>query len=177
MQNSDFWTRITSLYESQTWPVVLFMYNSVLSIRKTSLYWSNTSSVVFARKTAWLASELLVSMGPSPHVWILDGKWRLLDRNNKSLFVPDISCIFACTKRQVRFGSHGELLFCSKRRCFASKNHRWGLGPTETSNSDANHAVLQACNDRWGLGSLQTCISDQKVAVLHAKTTNEGWNP
>ena len=37
MQNFDFWTRITSLYGSLTSPVVLFMQNSVISIRNTSL--------------------------------------------------------------------------------------------------------------------------------------------
>ena len=57
MQNWDFWTRITSLYGSQTWPVVLCMYNSMVNIRITSLYRSQPSSVVFACKTAWLASE------------------------------------------------------------------------------------------------------------------------
>ena len=50
-------------------------------------------------------------------------------------------------------GTHRDLLFRSKRRCFASKNQTWGVGPIETSNSDANHAVL------------------------HAKTTEEGWDP
>ena len=45
-----------------------------------------------AYKTAWLASELLVSMSPISHVWFLDSKQRLLDPNNKSLWVPDITC-------------------------------------------------------------------------------------
>ena len=45
-----------------------------------------------AYKTAWLASELLVSMSPISHVWFLDAKYRLLDRNNKFLWVPDITC-------------------------------------------------------------------------------------
>ena len=94
MQNSAFWTRVTSLYGSQTWPVVLCMYNSGINIRNTSLYGAQPSSVVFACKTAWLASESLVSMGPSPHVWFLDAKQRLLDPNNKSLWVPDITCRF-----------------------------------------------------------------------------------
>ena len=89
----DQWTRTTSLYRYQTWPVVLCMYNDVLSIRNTSLYGSPPSSVVFgcttatfgtekqismgprhemsfcACKAAWLAPELLVSMGSSPHLW------------------------------------------------------------------------------------------------------------
>ena len=94
MQNSVFWSRITSLYGSQTSPVALWMQNSVICIRLTSLYGSQPSSVVFACKTAWLASESLVSMGPSPHLWFLQAKQRLLDPNSKSLCVPDITCRF-----------------------------------------------------------------------------------
>ena len=68
------------------------MQSSVISSRITSLYGSQTSSVVFACKTAtfgpaytsmgtrpdlsfcacktaWLAPELLDSMGSSPHLW------------------------------------------------------------------------------------------------------------
>ena len=100
MQISAFWTRVTSLYGSQTWPVVLYMYNRGLNIRITSLYESQPSSVVFACKTAWLASESLVSMGPSPHVWFLDAKQRLMDRNNKSLWVPDVTCRFVLVKQR-----------------------------------------------------------------------------
>ena len=100
MQNSAFWTRVTCLYGSQTWPIILCMYNSGLNIRITSLYESQPSSVVFACKKAWLASESLVSMGPSPHVWFLDAKQRLMDRNNKSLWVPDITCRFMLVKQR-----------------------------------------------------------------------------
>ena len=50
------------------------------------------------------------------------------------------------------------------------------MGPIETSDSDANHAVLHAQNDRWGLEPLETCNSAPKVAVLHAKTTDKGWD-
>ena len=98
-------------------------------------------------------------------------------------------------------GTHRDLLFGSKSRCFASKNHTWGLGPMETSDSDANHAVLHVQNDwwglepiqsfyscakdavmcaqnhRWDLGPIQTCKSGHKVAVLNAKTTDKGWDP
>ena len=76
------------------------MYNSGLNIRITSLYESQPSSVVFACKTAWLASESLVSMGPSPHVWFLDAKQSLMDRNNKSLWVPDVTCRFVLVKQR-----------------------------------------------------------------------------
>ena len=61
-----FWTRITSPYGSQTWPVILCMYNSVLRISITSLHWSPPSSVDFDRKTTSFGTELQVSMCPRP---------------------------------------------------------------------------------------------------------------
>ena len=77
-----------------------------------------------------------------------------------------------------------------------SKNHRWGLGPVESSHSgpnvavldekpqkragthrdwysNSNHFVFHAQNDSWGLGSIETCNSDPKVAVLQCK--NHRW--
>ena len=92
MQNSDFWTGITSLYVSQTSPVVLCMYYSVISNRITCLYISHPFSLVFACKTATFGAELQVSMGPRPHLSFLDAKQRLFDQNNKSLWVPDLTC-------------------------------------------------------------------------------------
>ena len=98
------------------------MQNSVISTRNTSLYGSQPSSVVFgcktatfgpeqqgfmcprchlslcACKTASLAQVLLVPMGPSLHLWFLDAKQQLLEQNNKSLWVPDITCRFVHEK-------------------------------------------------------------------------------
>ena len=48
------------------------------------------------------------------------------------------------------------------------------MGPIETSDSDAEHAVLNAQNDRWSLGPIETCNSAPKLAVLQAKTTDKG---
>ena len=45
------------------------MQNNEISIRNTSPYGSQPSSVVFACKTATLGPELQVSMGPRPHLW------------------------------------------------------------------------------------------------------------
>ena len=145
MQNSDFSTRITSLYGSRPTSVVFArkaatlgseldvsmgprlhlwffcIQNSDFSTKIASLYWSQPSSVVlcittatlwpelivsigprlcFACKTTWLASELLVSMGPSPHLWFLHSKQRLLDQNYKSLLVPDFACWFVNAKQR-----------------------------------------------------------------------------
>ena len=39
----------------------------------------------------------------------------------------------------------------------------------ETSNSGANHAVLQTQNDRLGLGPIETINSGHNVAVVNAQ--------
>ena len=64
MQTCDFWSKITSLYGSQTWPVVLCMQNGVITIRNTSLYGSQPSCVVLGCKTATFGPEYQVSMCP-----------------------------------------------------------------------------------------------------------------
>ena len=70
------------------------MQNSVPSIRITSFHVSQPSCVVFGFKTATLGLELQVSVGPRPHLWFLHAKQRLLDQNNKSLWVPDMTFRF-----------------------------------------------------------------------------------
>ena len=73
--------------------------------------------------------------------------------------------------------THRDLLFWTRSRCFACKNHRWGLGPIDTSNSCAKDAALHAQNHSWGLEPQQTCKSGHKVAVLHEKNTDEVFDP
>ena len=59
---------------SQISPVVLCMQNNVISIRTTSLYGSQPSSVAFACKTASFGSELSVSNGPGLRLLICEWK-------------------------------------------------------------------------------------------------------
>ena len=47
-----------------------------------------------AFKTATLGPELQVSDGPRPHLWFFHAKQRLLEQNNKSILVPDMTCRF-----------------------------------------------------------------------------------
>ena len=47
-----------------------------------------------ACETVRLQSEILGSMGPSPNLFSLHSKQQLLDPNNKSQLVPDITCRF-----------------------------------------------------------------------------------
>ena len=65
--------------------MIFSIQNCAFSTRIASLYCSQTSPVVFAFKTVTLAPELQVSIGPSPNLWFLDAKQRLLDENFKSL--------------------------------------------------------------------------------------------
>ena len=69
MQNSVFWIRISSLYGSQTSPgdctceTARLAPELLVSIGPIPHLW------FFAFKTASLAPELQVSMRPSPHLW------------------------------------------------------------------------------------------------------------
>ena len=78
MQNCDFRNRIISLYGSQTSSVVLSTHNSVFSTD----YMGSIPHVWFcACKSATLAHELLVSIGPSPHLWFSHAKQRLWNKH------------------------------------------------------------------------------------------------
>ena len=59
--------------------MVICIQNNVISIRITSLYGSQTSSVVFACKTATFGAELQVSMGPRLRLLICECKTACLD--------------------------------------------------------------------------------------------------
>ena len=94
MQNNDFRIRLTSVYGSQTSSVVLNVHNSVLCTRIKRQYGFQPSPVVLCMQTATLALELLVSIVPCPHLRFLHANQRLLDPTSKCLWVPDITCRF-----------------------------------------------------------------------------------
>ena len=94
MQNSEFMTRLTSLYVVQTSSVVFACKPATFGPKLHVSMGPRTHLWFSSCKTPCLASELLVSMGPSPHLWFLHSKQRPLEPNNKSLWVPDITCRF-----------------------------------------------------------------------------------
>ena len=100
IQNSDIGTRLTSLYGSQTSSVVMSKHNSVLSPRIKRLYGFQPSRVVLCCKSATLAHELLVSVGPSPHLWFLHAKQRLLYEHT-SLYGFQTSTVASCIHNSV----------------------------------------------------------------------------
>ena len=100
MQNSVISIRITSLYGFQPSSVVLSTHNSVLSTRIKRQYEFQPSPVVLFMQTATLALDLLVPIGPSPHLRFLHANQRLLDQNRMSLWVPDVTCDFVYAKQR-----------------------------------------------------------------------------
>ena len=65
-QNSDFWTRITSLYGSQISTVVLCMQYSVISTRITSLHGSQTSPVILCKQNSVISIRITGLYGSQP---------------------------------------------------------------------------------------------------------------
>ena len=94
IHNSAFWTRISSLYVSQTSSVVLSTHNCVLNTRIKRLSVFQPSPVVLCMQNSDFSTWIASLYGPSPHLCFLHAKQRLLDPNNKSLRVPDITCRF-----------------------------------------------------------------------------------
>ena len=118
IQNRDFWTRITNLYGSQTWPVVLCMQNSVISTWKTSLLWVPAlmcgfwmqNSDLWTRITSLYGSQTLpiilcmyngvISIrinnlyGSQPSSVVYACKTATFWPDLQSLRVPDLTCRF-----------------------------------------------------------------------------------
>ena len=69
MRNSDFKTRILSIYESQTSPVDMCMQNSVLTTRINSLYGSQPSlAFIDPRPQLWICTCKAACLPPDKQV-------------------------------------------------------------------------------------------------------------
>ena len=145
------------------------MCNSVLSIRNTSLYCSQTSSVVFACKTSWLASELLVSIGSSPHVFFSmqnSDFWIEIT----SLYVSQTSPVVFCmhysvisTRNTFLYGSqHLSLAFVCKTATFGAE--------LQVSMCTKPHLSFCACKTaRIASESLASMGPSPHLLFFHAK--------
>ena len=116
MQNSDFWTRITSLYGSRlhlsfcecktAWlasDLLVSMFSSphlwfcackmaTLGIELQVSMGPRPHLLFCVCKTAWLAPELLVSTGPSRHLWFLHANSDFWTRLT-NLYESQTSCV------------------------------------------------------------------------------------
>ena len=159
----------------------------------SSLYGSQPASVVFACKTApfWaeyqismgprhdlsfcacktasLASELLVSMGPSPHVCFLDAKQRLLDRKNKSLWVPDITCRFVDAKQR-DLQQNDKSIWVPALICdFFMQNSDFMTRLTSLYGSKTSSVVFACKTATYGPECESLCVPDFTCRFVHAK--------
>ena len=100
MQNSAFRTSLTSLYGSQTSSVVLSTHNSVLRARINRLYWFQLSPVVLCIQNSDFSTRITSLCGSKTPPVVLHSKQRLLDQNNKSLWVPDMICRLVLEKQR-----------------------------------------------------------------------------
>ena len=95
MQSSEFRTRITGPCWSNAPPVV-FAGKTATSGPEWQVSMGPRHDLSFgACTTACLASELLVSMGPSPHQWFLHAKQRVWTRIT-NLYVSQSSPVVLC---------------------------------------------------------------------------------
>ena len=125
-------------------------------------------------KTAWLATEKLVSMGPSPHVWFLDAKQWLLDRNNKSLWVPDITC--RCVHENSVIRTRISSLYVSQASSVVLSTHNCVLN-TKTKRLSwfqPSPVVLWMQNSDFRTRITSLCGSKTQPVVFACKTANCG---
>ena len=128
MQNSDFWTRITNLYGSQTSPVVLCMQYSVISTRITCL-WVPTLICGFCIQNSdfWTRITNLLMSQTSPVVVCM--QYSVISTRNTCLYGSQpLSVVSGCKtatfwpELQVSMGPRHDLSFCGcKTACLASK--------------------------------------------------------
>ena len=122
-----------------------------------------------ACKTATLAFELLVSMGPRPHLCFLHAKQRLLDQNNKSLWVPDITRRFVHAIQR-DYNQNNLSLWIPALICgFCMQNSAFWTGITNLYGSQT-HLSFCACNTAWlAPESLVSMGPNPYLWFLHSK--------
>ena len=100
MQNSDFRTRITSLYGSQPSSVVFACKTATLGSQLEVSMGRRPHLWIFAFKTVTLAQNLQVSIGPSPPQWFCASQQHHYDQNYQPPWVPDLTCRLVHAKQR-----------------------------------------------------------------------------
>ena len=98
--------------------------------------------------TAWLAPELLVSMGPNPNLWVLHAKQRLLEKNYKYLCVTALTCGF-CIHNSA-FWTRISCLYGSQTSSVVFEYQTASFGPElQVSMGPRPHLPLCAIKTAW----------------------------
>ena len=84
----------TNLYGYQTSPVVLCMQNCVISSTITRLYGFQPSPVIFCMQNSMPSIRIISLYGSQPSSVVFACKTETFGPNNKSLWVPEITCRF-----------------------------------------------------------------------------------
>ena len=100
IQNSTFWTRITSLHGSQSLSVVLSTHNCVLSTRIKRLYWFQPSTVVLCMQISDFSTWISNVYRSQPSTVVYARKTATFGTTYKSLCVPDITSHFVHAKQR-----------------------------------------------------------------------------
>ena len=148
MENCNFSTWITSLYVSQPSPVFFACKTAHFGPEFQVSMGPRHNLSFCAWKTAWLALESLVPMCPSPHLWFLHAKQRLLVRIANlygSQISPAVLCL-QCSVSNIRNTSlHG-----SQPSCVAFGCNRATFGQEkQVSMSPRHNLSLCACKIAW----------------------------
>ena len=149
MQNSDFWTRITSLYVAQTSPVVLCMKNSVIRIRMTSLYGFQPSSVVLCMQNSDFRTWLTSLYETQTSSVVLSTHINVLSKRTERLYWFQPSPVVLCIKNKDfrtritnLYGSQpSSVVFACKAAPFGSE--------LQVSMGSRPHLSYCACKTAW----------------------------
>ena len=191
MQNSDFKTRLTSLYGSQNSSVGLSTHNSVLSsrikrlygfqpspvvlcmqysdfsTRITSLCEYKTPPVVFECKTAPFGTELEVSMGSSPHMLFCALKTETLELKLHVSLGTDLQVL----DWNKKYLSHRcNLSFCASNQSDLHQNDKFIMVPALISCKTATlRPDLQVCMGprphMWVWAHITACLVKNKKTI------------
>ena len=114
-------------------------------------------------------------MGPSPHLWFLDAKQRLLDQNNKYLWVPDLPVVL-CIQSSV-ISSRNSILYGYQPTSvvFACKTATFGKKITSLYGAQTSPVVLCMQNSViWTIMTSQYVFQPSSVVSLANKTATLG---
>ena len=97
MQNSDVMTRLTSLYGSQTSSVVLSTHNIVLCTRINRLYWFQPSPVVLCKQNNDFRTRITSLCGSKTPPVVLCRQYSVISTRNTCLYGSQpLSVVFEC---------------------------------------------------------------------------------
>ena len=169
LQNSDFWTRITSLYGSQTWPVILCICHSVISTRITRLYGSQPSSVVFACKTATFGPEYKSLRVPDLTCRFVYAKRRDLHKNKKSIWVPALTRGFCILNSDFRTRITSLCRRIDPTCCFCMQNSYFWTRITSLYGSQTSPVIFCLQNSVPSFRITSLYGSQSSSVFLHSK--------